>query len=156
VFSFFQFLTLISVPLTIYFCYEYYNFLVNNKLITTVEFSEKNNEYKLGNTDTPVFIIIFDQLSSYLVLDEECGINEDLFPVLKEFSKTSTWYPNATTQVSETLTTTSSLFSGYNYIKDCKNNERLCEHSIIWGLVKGKISTKDILKLKGIESKTNS
>ena len=156
VFSFFQFLTLISVPLTLYFCFEYYNFLVSNRLVTAVEFSEENNEYKLGNTDTPVFIIIFDELSSYLVLDEKGGINEDLFPELKEFSKTSTWYPNATTQVSETLTTTSSLFSGYNYIKDCKNNERLCEHSIIWGLVKGNNPTKDIRKLIGIESMTNN
>lgn len=154
VFTFFQFLTLISVPLTLYFCFEYYSFLKQNKS-TPGDDIKVNYFDKIGNLDTPVFFIIFDELSSYLLLDVNKEIDGNLFPQLKEFSKTSTWYPNATTQVSETLTTTSSLFSGYDFIKECKNNKRLCEHSIIWGLVKGKNPTKDIRNLSGIKQRTN-
>ena len=154
IFTFFQFLTLISVPLTFYFCFEYYSFLKQNKS-TTGDDIKVNYFDKIENTETPVFFIIFDELSSYLLLDDNKEIDGNLFPQLKEFSKTSTWYPNTTTQVSETLTTTSSLFSGYDFIKDCKSNKELCEHSIIWGLVKGKNATKDIRKLNGIDQKTN-
>jgi hypothetical protein len=154
IFTFFQFLTLISAPLTLYFCFEYYSFLNKNK--SDIDGNIKLNYiHKIGNSDTPVFFIIFDELSSYLLLDHNKEIDGNFFPELKEFSKTSTWYPNATAQVSETLTTTSSLFSGYDFIKDCKTNKKLCEHSIIWGLVRGKSPTKDIRKLSGIESKTN-
>lgn len=156
VFSFFQILPLIAVSMTIYFCYEYYNFLVSNRLVTAVESSEENNEYKLGNTDTPVFIIIFDELSSYLVLDVKGDINGDLFPELKEFSKTSTWYANATTQTSDTVSSLSSLFSGYDYLKKCENQSGLCKHNVIRELVLGKSSRKNFLNLSGINPRVNT
>jgi hypothetical protein len=141
--------------MTAYFCYEYYNFLVTNRLVTADESSNENNYYKLDNTDTPVFVFIFDELSSYLVLNKEGYIDEGLFPELKEFSMTSTWYPNATTQISDTLVSRSNIFSGHNYFKDCKEKSKFCVNDITHGLMKGKYPVNNLLKLNGINSKVN-
>ena len=154
IFTFFQILTLVSAPLTLYFSYQYYNFLKENKS-TIINKNEVDYFSKIGNKNTPVFFIIFDELSSYILMDENKQINKALFPELNEFAKISTWYPNAVTQVSETLTTTSSMFSGHDELKNCSGSEELCGHTVIWNLVKGKIPTKDIRNLNGIKQKTN-
>ena len=142
--------------MTTYFCYEYYSFLDKNRLAISKTPSDKKPIYEIGNNDTPVFIFIFDELSSYLVLNDEGKINEELFPELKDFSNTSTLYPNATTQASDTVTTLSSIFSGYDYINKCDKNKRLCKHSIIRNLILGKSNRKNFFSLNGIQQKVNT
>ena len=104
----------------------YYSFLNKNNLDTGNNIA-LNYAHRIGNTDTPVFFIVFDELSSYLLLDDNKEINESLFPELKEFSKTSTWYPNAlnSSAIPSKYGVKSNFLFGDNSAKS-KSSENLC------------------------------
>ena len=67
----------------------------------------------LATSDTPpIVMLIFDELPLTTLMDEEGGIDENLFPNFARLARSSTWFRNATTVAIMTSRAVPSLLTG--------------------------------------------
>lgn len=50
----------------------------------------------IGRPDTPVYVVIMDELPLYALLDDSGNINAERFPAFARLQREATWFPNAT------------------------------------------------------------
>lgn|GEM_PF-3244607 len=62
--------------------------------------------------DVPVFVLLFDELSAFVLRDDENSFDRTLFPHIGKLIDDGTWYVNATTGDSCTAITVRSMLSG--------------------------------------------
>ncbi len=62
--------------------------------------------------DTPIFVVVFDELSPYLLHDNHGRIDARLFPHFAGFAQTATFYPNMTIGLRSCPVTGHSMLSG--------------------------------------------
>lgn len=63
-------------------------------------------------TNSPVFIIIFDELSTGTLLDAERKIDKEIYPNLANFAEENYWFRNATSVAEETHLSIPAILSG--------------------------------------------
>jgi len=62
--------------------------------------------------DTPVFLIVFDELSTVFLVDEQGDIDERNFPNFARLAESATWYRNASANSTSTEVAVASILTG--------------------------------------------
>ena len=74
-----------------------------------------------GKSRSPVYLIVLDEMSTEVLLDEDKGLNEDQFPNFKKLSLDADWYRNATSVAVETQFGVPAILTGrYPPLKDVR------------------------------------
>lgn len=71
-----------------------------------------NHDGWRGANGTPVVVLVFDQLPTAALLDDERRIDRARWPELARLAETATWYRNATAVSTETIYSVPALLSG--------------------------------------------
>lgn len=71
-----------------------------------------------ADRDVPVFLLVFDELSSLVLRGDDDHIDRELYPNIAAFADTGTWYPNSTTGESSTMISIKSMISGVDLFRD--------------------------------------
>ncbi len=66
----------------------------------------------LDRGDVPVFLLVFDELSTVAILDEHGGIDDHNFPGFSRLARNSYWFRNASTNSAYTKTSVPAILTG--------------------------------------------
>lgn len=108
---FFSYLSIMVFISMLIFISNNYNALYVYSLVYSTEKGDEKNKIKKGK-DVPVFIIVYDELSSFILRGEKDYINKSLFPNFNSLASNGTLYINATTGESNTNINLNSIASG--------------------------------------------
>lgn len=87
-------------------------FIASYPILDEVSPHESKPEVERVDADTPVVLMVFDELPLTSITSEPGKINGRMFPGFKELSESSTWYPNTVTNSSGTLSAVPTLMTG--------------------------------------------
>ncbi|NKB32779.1 MAG: sulfatase-like hydrolase/transferase [Pseudomonadales bacterium] len=87
-------------------------FIINGNVLRTVFIAAEPTEIQSSNVDTPVVMVVFDELPLISLLDENLDIDAERYPNFARLKNDSHWFRNTHTVSSVTTLATPALLSG--------------------------------------------
>ncbi len=109
------FVVLAAVVLTMNLYFVGASLAINMRLAAAPRSGNSPVSYQGKPAEHPIFIILFDELASLALMDENHQIDKLMYPNFHALAQGATWYRNASTLYPTTTKSISSLMSGRPY-----------------------------------------